>query len=78
MVAVRVVSINLCKIDNPGIIRQQKGKALNQRLTQGDLSAPALGWHLESSLQSQELVADSFSFISRSLAQVLGHVSMSC
>lgn len=76
MVAVTVVSINLCKIDNLGIIRKQKGKALNQRLSQGDLSAPVLPWHLESSLQSQELVTDSF--ISRSLAQVLGHVSMSC
>lgn len=66
MVAVTVVSVNLCKIDNPGIMRKQKGKALNLRLTQGDLSAPVLLWHLESSLQSQELVADSF--ISRSLA----------
>ena len=66
MVAVTVVSVNLCKIDNLGIIRKQKGKALNQRLSQGDLSAPVLLWHLESSLQSQELVTDSF--ISRSLA----------
>lgn len=74
MVAVTTVSVNLCRMDNLGIIREQKGKALDQRLSQGDLSAPVLLWHLESSLQSQELVADSF--ISRSLAEVLGHVNM--
>ena len=78
MVAVTVVSVNLCEIDNLGIMRKQKGKVLNQRLTQGALSAPVLLWHLESSLQSRELVADSCSAISSSLARAPGHMSVPC